>query len=271
MWTHPLFAKVGLLPHNENTGLSGVQDMKSRVSRWATTMLVAGAAFSLLPQPEAHARGRKVVPSVQREANQWTQRTSRALIRIPLTVHVATDAGDPVASRARVTQWVLRANRALSQAGIEVYVHSVRHLPRGWRAVTRAQQRRRLAGYAPSDGTIHVFVIEELDKPRRRRMRRRVRGLHWRYRGIRRDLRQREYVVVTDGAPNTTFAHELGHLFGLAHSKGSTNIMCSCRRGNMLGFTGEQSAQMRSGANAFLARQPTRFGAFGEAFATRPR
>lgn len=77
--------------------------------------------------------------------------------------------------------------------------------------------------------------------------------------------------MVTDGAPNTTFAHELGHLFGLAHSKGTTNIMCSCRRGNMLGFTGNQSAQMRSGAQSFLSRQPTRYGAFGRTFANRKR
>lgn len=239
--------------------------MGARISRWASAFVVAFAAFSLLPMPQAQARGRKVVPSVERDADSWTQRSAgQSLIRIPLTVHVATADGDPVASRARVTQWVLRANRALAQSGVEVYVHSVRHLPRGWRAVTRAGQRRRLAGYAPSDGTIHVFVTEELDKPHRRRSRRRVRGLHWRYRGIRRDLRQREYVVVTDGAPNTTFAHELGHLFGLAHSKSTTNIMCSCRQGNMLGFTHQQSSQMRQGARSFLARQPRSFGSYAD-------
>lgn len=228
-------------------------------------------AFSLLPSQSAQARGRKAVPSLERDAQRWTKRNASALIRIPLTVHVATNGRDPVASRARVTQWVLRANRALERAGIEVYVHSVRHLPRGWRAVTRAGQRRQLAAYAPADGTIHVFAIEELDRPRRRRVRRRVRGLHWRYRGLRQDLRQREYVVVTDGAPSTTFAHELGHLFGLGHSKAETNIMCSCRRGDVLGFSPGQSSQMRSGAFSFLSRQPTRYGAFGRSFATRRR
>lgn len=243
--------------------------MMTGVSRWAAGLLFAASAFTFLPHSQAHARGKKVVPSVEREANRWTQRATQSVIRIPLTVHVATEQGDPVTSRARVTQWVLRANRALSRAGIEVYVHSVKHLPKGWRAVTRAQQRRRLAGYAPSDGTIHVFVIEELDKPRRRRARRRVRGLHWRYRGIRRELQEREYVVVTGGAPKTTFAHELGHLFGLAHSKSTTNIMCSCRQGNMLGFTPGQSVTMRRGAQAYLARQPNRHGAFGESYADR--
>lgn len=259
------------MPHNENIGLKGVQNRMAAFSRWAVTSLLAVSAFVFLPHAEAEARGRRVVPSVERDAQQWSRPSAASLIRIPLTVHVATHAGDPVASRARVTQWVLRANRALSQAGIEVYVHSVRHLPRGWRAVTRAQERRRMAEYAPSDGTIHVFVIEELDKPRRRRLRRRVRGLHWRYRGLRRNLREREYVVVTDGAPKTTFAHELGHLFGLSHTKSSTNIMCSCRRGNMLGFTHTQSSQMRAGATAFLSRQPTRYGAFGKSFARRRR
>lgn len=230
--------------------------MGVRGSRVATVLLLMLGVFALLPETVASARGRKAVPSLERDTQQWTRRTTRSVLRIPLTVHVATDEGDPVSSRARVTQWVLRANRALAGAGIEVYVSGVRHLPRGWRAVTRAQQRRRLAAYAPSDGTIHVFVTEELDKPRRRRSRRRVRGLHWRYRGIRQDLREREYVVVTHGAPTTTFAHELGHLFGLRHSKATTNIMCSCRQGTMLGFTAEQSAQMRAGAKSYLARQP---------------
>ena len=189
------------------------------------------------------------------------------MVRMPLTVHVATEAGDPVSSQARVAAWVRRANEALSGAGIEVYVKAVRHLPRGWQAVTRSQQRRRLATYAPSDGTIHVFVTEELDKPRRRRSRRRVRGLHWRYRGVRSELRSREYVVVTDGAPNTTFAHELGHLFGLAHDRGTRNIMCSCRVGKNVSFSGQQLREIREGARGFLSRQPgshaTSAGRFG--------
>ncbi len=222
--------------------------------------MVVVAVFTAWPEATAQARGRRAVPDLQRDAQKWSQNTARTGVRIPLTVHVATDGGDPVSSQARVTQWVRRANRALAGAGIEVYVKGVRHLPRGWRAVTRAQQRRRLAAYAPSDGTIHVFVIEELDKPRRWRWRRRVRGLHWRYRGVRSDLRAREYVVVTDGAPNTTFAHELGHLFGLRHSTETNNIMCSCRQGRSLGFTPGQTMQMQQGAHAFVSRQPRSFG-----------
>ena len=79
--------------------------------------------------------------------------------------------------------------------------------------------------------------------------------MHWRYRGAQQALRSREYVVVTSGAPTTTLAHELGHLFGLNHAAASNNIMCSCRRGQTLVFTDVQQTQMRSGATAFVGRQ----------------
>ena len=124
--------------------------------------------------------------------------------------------------------------------------------------MTRWRERRELASFAPRDGTIHVFVIDALDTERRRLFRRRIRGLHWRYRGLNRQLRNREYVVVTRGAPTTTFAHELGHLFGLRHSGRADNIMCSCREGTEVGFTWTQGSAMRSGARAYVQRQVPR-------------
>jgi hypothetical protein len=179
------------------------------------------------------------------------------MIELPLTVHLATDDGTSVAGSRRIAGWVTRANASLEAYGIRVYVRAVRTLPAGYDTVTRWTERRQLAGYAPSDGTIHVFVIEELDRPNRRRGRKRVRGLHWRYRGLSKRLRAREYLVVTRGAPMTTFAHELGHLFGLRHSSFEDNIMCSCRKGRDVRFTASQGRTMRSGAYGFASRQDT--------------
>jgi hypothetical protein len=210
------------------------------------------AAFFLAVPGEAAARGKRVVPDLRRDAERWSEPQARKLIRIPITVHVARDAYE--SAPRRVQRWVDRANAALESYGIRVYVRALRYLPDGYEAVTRWRERRELAQYAPSDGTIHVFAIEELDRPRRVQVRRRVRGLHWRYRGLNRKLRQREYLVVTRSAPLTTLAHEIGHMFGLRHSNYADNIMCSCRRGSDVSFTADQGRDMRDGASQFVAK-----------------
>lgn len=213
-----------------------------------------------LPTAEAAARDKRAVPDLRRDAERWTQPRARSVVRLPITLHMATDGGEPVAKRAGVRQWIARANQNLAPFGIQVEVRAVRHLPDGWESVTRWGQRRQLAHYAPTDGTIHVFVIEELDRRRRPVLGRKVRGLHWRYRGLNRKLSQREYIVVTRGAPTTTLAHEIGHLFGLRHSSASNNIMCSCRSGSNVGFTRTQGIEMRQGVQAFMSRQDVRYG-----------
>lgn len=181
------------------------------------------------------------------------------MVRLPITLHMATEDGDPVTRRARVRRWLARANEELAPFRIEVEVRAVRYLPEGWESVTRWGQRRRLAHYAPRDGSIHVFVVEKLDRRKRPLLGRKVRGLHWRFRGLNRKLRQREYVVVTRRAPTTTLVHEFGHLFGLRHSTATNNIMCSCRRGSKVGFTNHQGVQMREGVRDFMSRQNVRY------------
>jgi hypothetical protein len=245
--------------------------MGQALQRWAPLWVVL--LVVLAPVGDAAARGnRRAVPDLRADAGQTVSRQELARARVPLTIHIATDEGDPVASHARIARWVQRANAALAPAGIEVDVRRVRHLPAGWTSVTRWQERRQLAQYAPKDGTIHVFVVEELDTPWRRTHRRQIRGLHWRYRGVNRELRSREYVVVTEGAPTTTFVHELGHLFGLRHSSSPDNIMCSCREGTAVSFSDAQTRSIRAGVFRYAGRQGGRgAGRFADTGVARRR
>jgi hypothetical protein len=226
--------------------------------RWArgwpfclASVLVLVLGVTLWPST-VEARGRRVVPNLQ---GSWSTPNAMPdpVTTIGVTVHVPMEDGMPLATRRQVAQWVERANVALRPHGLALELRRTVSIS-GFTAVTRGSERRRLASLAEHDGTIHVFVTESLDS-RFQPTRRRVRGLHWRYHGLNRDLRQREYVMVTLSAPRTTFAHEVGHLLGLRHSTSVDNIMCSCRRNDETTFTTEQGAMMLLGAGRFLSRQ----------------
>lgn len=209
------------------------------------------AALWFMP---AHAAERHVVPDIRGET-QPRVRDGMRLVRLPLTIHVATGADKVVFDLRRLNRAVWRANEALRASGIEVYVARVELLPDGFASIRHRRDRRRLAGFAPPDGTVHVFLVGSLELGGLLRADRSVRGLHWRYRGVLGRMRHREYLIVSNDAPPTTLVHELGHLFGLEHDTSHQNLMCSCRQGPRQIFTPVQGRQMRQGALAFAARQ----------------
>ncbi len=219
------------------------------MGRLAGRLLALAVLVAALVPATARASGRRG-PDIRERRTPVAAARARTLV-VPVTIHVAT----PI-SAARIARWVRRANEALAPHGLAVRVARVVPVPEGHRRVRRPRDRRRLARLAARDGTLHVFVVDEIAPFRRLARRRRdgrvVRGLYWRFRGLR--GRDREFVVVTKHAPVTTFAHEIGHAFGLPHRPGTTNLMCSCRRGLRQTFTGGQGRLMRQGARRFLAR-----------------
>ena len=176
------------------------------------------------------------------------------MVVVPLTIHVATTNRMPVVSQRRVRDSIARANVELRHFGIELEVRAVEPLREGFSRVTGSDHRLRLAELAHRDGSVHVFWVERVALDSNDAQSTRVSGIHWRYFGLRKRTRQREYVVVAHDAPLTTLVHELGHAFGLGHRRAASNLMCSCQRTDAPGFTARQGRMLRTGARRFLSR-----------------
>lgn len=198
------------------------------------------------------ASGDHKVPDLRGERSAQVHARA-ALLRIPVTVHLAVDEHDHPATMRRLSAAIARANLALSPFQIELVVRAIEALPGSYGSITRRRDRRRIAHHAPRDGTLHVFMVSNIEIGSARSGDRSVRGLHWRYSGVLRKLREREYVVVSGDAPVTTLAHEVGHFFGLDHSEREENLMCSCRRGPRQIFSARQGSVIRAGARGFLS------------------
>jgi hypothetical protein len=175
-------------------------------------------------------------------------------IEVPITIHVARVGDDAVVTTARIEAALARARRELEPFGIVLVVRAIEVLPMQDADIDDGEQRFGLADTAARDGSVHVFYVERLELTNPRKGDRRVSGMHWRYHGLDRTHRRREYVAIAHNAPATTLVHELGHAFGLNHEDDFDNLMCSCRRGQRPAFTSKQGKRMRSGAKRFLAR-----------------
>ena len=167
------------------------------------------------------------------------------LVRLPVTLHFVERDGRVVGAD-EATRWIDEAHRALVPHGVLLDVRRVVRLPSELSASDNMRARRALAKRAVADGTIHVFVVDRLDRSNGRRSE--VRGMYWRYVGLRADLRGREYVAVTARAPTSTLVHEIGHLLGLGHARSRENVMCSCDRERRPAFSAEQGQQLRVAA-----------------------
>jgi hypothetical protein len=179
------------------------------------------------------------------------------VIRVPLTIHVATQDGRSVISEGRILASVRRANRELAAFDVYLVVEEIIPMVGGARIET-PDDRFALAHRARRDGSVHIFFVERVRLTSARKGDRRVSGMHWRYHGLDPDIRGGEYLAVAHNAPTTTLVHEIGHAFGLAHDRQTDNLMCSCRRGVDPTFTDKQGRRLRTGARRYLDRSRRR-------------
>lgn len=189
---------------------------------------------------------------------------AREAIRVPLTIHVATQGGRSVVSESRILASVRRANRELAAFDVYLVVEEIIPMVGGARIET-PDDRFALAHRARRDGSVHVFFVERVRLTSARKGDRRVSGMHWRYHGLDPDIRGGEYLAVAHNAPTTTFVHEIGHAFGLSHDREIDNLMCSCRRGLDPTFTNKQGRRLRAGARRYLDRSRRGAGVRGGA------
>ena len=157
---------------------------------------------------------------------------------VPVTVHVLTDDAGRAATDDEVAAWIATANERFAAADLTLVVTGTVELARD-AVIDRVAERHGLAGEAPKDGTVHVFVARGVaDKDQAGAW---LGGVHWRYAGGKRAWRGRHYVIVSaEGARIDTCAHELGHFFGLGHRAEDDNLMNGQRVGDATQFDAGQ-------------------------------
>lgn len=136
---------------------------------------------------------------------------------IQLHVAVAADGGAPVADAAWLAAQLAAANAQFAPLDVGFQVVGSAALPAGAGRIATRGERDAVSGGRLGGAVIHVFVtgrLDDVDQPGAV-----IRGVTWRARGSAR------YVILSTAAPDRVLAHELGHVFGLPHSRHAISIM----------------------------------------------
>jgi len=162
-----------------------------------------------------------------------------SLVTFQLAVHVVTEGETPAQTPAWVATQVANANTYFAPVDAAFELVSTDPLPASdAHIVTRAE--RDALEMQVTDHKIHVFVItklENVDDPKVP-----VHGVTW-------HGKHSKYIIIAADSMDRVLAHELGHVFGLAHSTYKISIMNKTKRDepppDQRRFADEELAAMR--------------------------
>jgi hypothetical protein len=136
-----------------------------------------------------------------------------------LAFHVVEEDGADVQTPQWVAEQVQEANRLFAPVEVGFRVGSAKVVAGELADVRTRLDRDRLGRQEHSLGVVHVFVVRRLaDVDVEGEV---IRGVHWRDRAE----TSRRWIILSSIAAPMVLAHELGHFFGLPHTKHRESLM----------------------------------------------
>lgn len=159
-------------------------------------------------------------------------------------LHITAGDDGLIASPEFLATQLAGANRQFAPLDVGFQLAGVDTLPATASHIATREDRDDLAAGHRGGGVIHVFIVAALDDIDHADQI--IRGVTWHTRDD-----DRKYIIVSTVAPDRVLAHELGHLFGLPHSRYAVSIMNKRDRKvpppEQRRFADEEIAAMRPG------------------------